>query len=82
MCTRTPALASAARRASQQCLPTACRSNFYATAGRGYVTPGTYESRKAYLSMSEQGTRTHSTFAPYDQYEVCCVGACQHQQPE
>ena len=46
------------------------RSNFYATAGRGYVTPGTYESRKAYLSMSEQGTRTHSTFAPYDQYEV------------
>ena len=43
-------------------------SNFYATLGRGYVTPGTFESRKAYLSMSEQGTQQHSTFAPYDQY--------------
>ncbi|EFN57507.1 hypothetical protein CHLNCDRAFT_143085 [Chlorella variabilis] len=43
---------------------------FYATLGREYVLPGTFESRKCYLSMTEQGTRLTSTFAPYIQMEV------------
>ncbi|KAL4438020.1 hypothetical protein ABPG77_004241 [Micractinium sp. CCAP 211/92] len=43
---------------------------FYATLGREYVTPGTWESRKSFLAMTEQGTRLTSTFAPYIQMEV------------
>lgn len=30
---------------------------FYATLGREYVVPGTWEQRKSYLAMTEQGTR-------------------------
>jgi len=45
-------------------------ANFFATSTRGFVTPGTYEASRAYISMSEFGTRMSSTFAPYDQYEV------------
>ena len=45
-------------------------ANFYATTTRGFVTPGTYEASKSYLSFSDFGTRTTSTFAPYDQLEV------------
>jgi FAD binding domain/D-arabinono-1,4-lactone oxidase len=45
-------------------------ANFYATSTRGFVTPGTFESRKAFLSFSDFGTRTTSVFAPYNQLEV------------
>jgi hypothetical protein len=45
-------------------------ANFYATSMRGFVTPGTYESRKSFLSFSDFGTRTTSAFAPYNQLEV------------
>lgn len=37
---------------------------------RTLVTPGTYETSKAYLSMTEFGTRYTSTLAPYNQLEV------------
>lgn len=37
---------------------------------QSYVTPGTYETSKAYLTMSEFGTQYTSTFAPYKQLEV------------
>jgi hypothetical protein len=50
-------------------------ANFYSTTMRGFVTPGTYESSKSYLSMSEFGNQATSTFAPYDQYEVSFFGA-------
>jgi hypothetical protein len=45
-------------------------ANFYATSMRGFVTPGTYESRKSFLSFSDFGTKTTSGFAPYNQLEV------------
>ena len=55
-------------------------SNFFATSTRGFATPGTYETRKAYLSMTEAGNSAYATFAPYDQYEVAVpietAGAC------
>lgn len=45
-------------------------SSFYVSALRPKVAPGTFESRKAYLSMSDSETAATSSFAPYDQYEV------------
>lgn len=45
-------------------------ANFYGTTMRGFVTPGTFESSKSYISMSEFGNQASSTFAPYDQYET------------
>ena len=45
-------------------------ANFYATSMRSFVTPGTFESSKSFLSFSEFGTRTTSAMAPYDQLEV------------
>lgn len=35
-----------------------------------YVVPGTWEARRSFLAMTEQGTKLTSTFAPYTQYEV------------
>ncbi|PSC67957.1 peptidase C69 [Micractinium conductrix] len=43
---------------------------FYATLGRQYVNPGTWESRKAFLAMTEDGARLTSALAPYIQMEV------------
>jgi len=45
-------------------------ARFYATQMRGFVTPGTYESRKSFLSFTDSGTRITSEFAPYNQLEV------------
>jgi hypothetical protein len=45
-------------------------ANFFMLTTQGYVTPGTYETSKAYLTMSEFGTATTSTLAPYKQLEV------------
>ena len=45
-------------------------ANFYGTTMRGFVTPGTYESSKSYISMTEFGNQITSTFTPYDQYET------------
>ncbi len=45
-------------------------SNFYVSALRPKVAPGNFESRKAFLSMSDSETAATSSFAPYDQYEV------------
>jgi len=42
-------------------------ANFFATTTRTFVTPGTYESSRAYITMTELGTKASSTFAPYDQ---------------
>ncbi len=55
-------------------------ANFFRTSTRGFATPGTFETRKAYLSMTEAGNSAYATFAPYDQYEVAVpiemAGAC------
>ncbi|KAL4431088.1 hypothetical protein ABPG75_006344 [Micractinium tetrahymenae] len=45
-------------------------SNMYVQALRPKVAPGTFESRRAFLSMSDSETATTAGFAPYDQYEV------------
>jgi hypothetical protein len=45
-------------------------TNLYATALRGAVTPGTYETRRAFLSVTEATTTQSAGFAPYDQFEV------------
>ena len=54
-------------------------ANFYATFLRGYVNPGTFEARRAYLSQTESTTRT-ATMAPYNQLEVAIpiskAGSC------
>lgn len=53
-------------------------SSFYVSALRPKVAPGTFESRKAFLSMSDSETAASSSFAPYSQYEVrgWGVGPC------
>ncbi|EFN59179.1 hypothetical protein CHLNCDRAFT_138071 [Chlorella variabilis] len=55
-------------------------SNLYVTQLRNKVAAGTFESRKAFLSMAESETQVTSTFAPYDQYEVAVpisrAGSC------
>ena len=45
-------------------------ANFYRTTMRGFVTPGKFESSKAFLAFSDFGTKTTSAFAPYNQLEV------------
>lgn len=49
-------------------------ASFWSNAMKKYlqdnVEEGTFESRKAYLSMTEEQTRFHSGWTGYDQYEV------------
>ncbi|GMH44322.1 hypothetical protein BSKO_12256 [Bryopsis sp. KO-2023] len=45
-------------------------SNRFRDTLRGNAGNGVYQSRKAYLTMSEEQTRWHSGFTGYDQYEV------------
>lgn len=45
-------------------------SRFFRQALAQYTEPGTFESRKAYLSMIDQGMGLHAGFAPYNQFEV------------
>ena len=45
-------------------------ARLYATTMRGFVNPGTYASRKSFITMSESGNKRSSTMQPYDQYEV------------
>ena len=45
-------------------------ARLYTTTMRGFVNPGTYAARKAFISMSEAGNKRSSTMQPYDQYEV------------
>ncbi len=42
-------------------------SNIMGTAVRSMVTPGTYESRKAFLVDTEQGNRVSAGLDAYDQ---------------
>jgi FAD/FMN-containing dehydrogenase len=57
-------------------------ANFYSTFLRGYVNPGTFESRRAFHSQTEFTTRS-ATMAPYNQLEVCIplsvAGSCLHE---
>ncbi|KAI8101866.1 hypothetical protein M9434_006929 [Picochlorum sp. BPE23] len=45
-------------------------SRFFRNALETYATEGTFESRKAYLSMIDQGMSMHAGFSPYNQFEV------------
>ena len=45
-------------------------SRFFRQALREYTKPGVFASRKAYLSMIDQGMGLHAGFAPYNQFEV------------
>lgn len=60
-------------------------NRFYTIALRGYVIPGTYSARQAYLSQTEFTTAS-ATFAPYDQYEVAIpisrAGSCLREVSE
>lgn len=58
--------------------------NIYAASMRGFVSPGTFASSKAFISMTESGNVRSSTMQPYDQFEVaiplekagdCMIGA-------
>ncbi|KDD76265.1 hypothetical protein H632_c292p1 [Helicosporidium sp. ATCC 50920] len=43
---------------------------FYNLGARPYLTSGTFEARRAYMSASEYTNRAMSNMAPYAQYEV------------
>lgn len=45
-------------------------SRFFRQALQPYTESGVFESRKAYLSMIDEGMGMHAGFAPYNQFEV------------
>jgi FAD/FMN-containing dehydrogenase len=49
---------------------TAYWTQFFWTSARGYVRPGVYPRRRAFLSMTEAGSLLTGSSYPYDQYEV------------